>query len=76
MFAAAAIVARWIWDAVMIAARFASGKALILAIMLYVLPWAFRQAIVWMFEYLTAHGAEMVTFMNEQFSSLLSQLLS
>jgi len=73
MFAAAAIVARWVWDAAVIVAKWLALKVFMLACLAVVLPWVLRGFFVWGFDWLTNYGSEILGFfttaMQEQIAA-------
>lgn len=60
MFAAAAIVSRWIWDAVMYLARWTAVKLFVMGVLAIVLPWVLKGVLLWFWDFVSSYVFEFV----------------
>jgi len=72
MFAAAVLVARWIWDAVQKAALWIATKTLIILLLAIVMPWVLRKFFIWGFDFLTKYGTEYAGYITTQIGDALT----
>ena len=64
MFAAAVLVARWIWDGAKEVLKWIAVRAFAITLMILILPWVLRNIVIWFIKYMQIHGHGMVDYVT------------
>jgi hypothetical protein len=72
MVAAAVLMARWVWDATLIAAQWIATRAFILAILAIGLPWVLKGVLVYAWNWFAEYGRGVATFFMDTISGYTS----
>lgn len=71
MFAAAAIVAKWVWEAALEVARWLAFKIFIVAVLVTVAPWVLKKVFIWTWDYGQGFILEMIGYVMSTINSYL-----